>query len=271
MVSSDHRRQGSDASDCEMMLVDINRDSPAVQLPTRARRIGILAHAKARLRCEANLLRRQIRMYILCIFINIYGGSVVFRNFAFYRFEIGERITQDIGFQILPESRGILNTMPMFSLQVECIRVFSARLRHLQDTTNTYLQVFTLLSCAACFFPISDNPPYAVNIVRRWGIVEAQGTILRFLTYGSTTLPGAAEHCLPKNKDKIHKDRLKTARDILFTIKVDGIGVERNTGEKGTYNCGDLVFSGHMLMTMLYALAILRNVLLNFCDFVCVV
>lgn len=240
MATGDHRRQGSDASDCELMLVDINNDNldfSAHERPRSPRRPGLslLSHVKMRIRCEASLLRKQCRMYIFCIFINIYGGSVVFRNLAFYRFEIGERITQDIGFQLLPEKRGILTTLPM-----------------------SVLQAFTLLSCAACFFPISKNAPFATNIVRRWGMVEAVGTVLRFLTYTSTTLPGVAQHCLPENTASILRDRPKTARDIMFSIKVDGVGIEKNSGESGTYNCGDLVFSGHMLMTILYALCIIR-------------
>ena len=59
------------------------------------------------------------------------------------------------------------------------------------------LQVTCLIACALSFLPRSCPAPYAVNIIRRWGMMEAMGSILRFFTYISTTLPGAADHCVP--------------------------------------------------------------------------
>ena len=228
MGSSDHRRHRSDTSDCELLVID---PDPPAKPPS----VNIMTHVRKRLRNEANLLRRQIRMYLFCIFIILYGGSVVFRNVAFYRFQIGNRITQDLGFQLFAESRGLMNTVPIFVLQVTAI-----------------------LTCLASLFPIAENAPYATNILRRWGMVEAMGTVLRFATYVSTSLPGAADHCLPHNTEKILRDRPTSIRDIFLMMKVDGVGLEKNTGESGSYNCGDLVFSGHMLMTICYALTILR-------------
>lgn len=48
-----------------------------------------------------------IYTYVLeqCITVNIYGGSMLFRNLAFYRYRAGERLTQDIGFDIFPEMK----------------------------------------------------------------------------------------------------------------------------------------------------------------------
>jgi len=90
--------------------------------------------------------------------------------------------------------------------------------------------------------------------VRRWGMMIAMGNTLRFLAYISTTLPGLAKHCdcLPSNPN-IAKDQPKTVRDILFRITVDGVG----EGKSGTYNCWDLTFSGHILMTTTYAVCCL--------------
>ena len=187
---------------------------------------------------EWNLLCRQWRMYVTCITVNIYGGSMLFRNLAFYRYRAGERLTQDLGFDLLPEMKGYFTGFPMLILQVTC-----------------------LISCAASFVPRSAQskaPGFAINIVRRWGMMEAMGTVLRFFTYISTTLPGAADHCLPSKNPNIERDQPKTVHDIFFMIKVDGIGLEKNGGGAGTYNCGDLVFSGHMLMTISYAFVALR-------------
>ncbi len=84
----------------------------------------------------------------------------------------------------------------------------------------------------------------------------AMGNTLSFLTYILTTLPGSAKHCLPSNPN-IAKDQSKTVSDILFRITVYGVGDGRSV-QSGTYNFGDLTFSGHILMTMTYALCCLR-------------
>jgi len=144
----------------------------------------------------------------------------------------GPRLTQDLGFDFLPEIKGYYTDSPMAVLQ------------------------FVLFgACILSLVPRQTPTPYAVNIVRRWGMMIAMGNTLRFLTYISTTLPGAADHCLPSNPN-IEIDQPKTVYDIFFKLVVDGSG----TGESGTYNCGDLTFSGHQLMTMTYAFCCLRYV-----------
>ena len=179
---------------------------------------------------EWDLLRRQWKMYVLCITINIYGGSVVFRNLAFYRYIPGERLPQDIGFELIPFYSGYGTSVPMFTLQVTCI-----------------------LACLASFVPRQTNTAYAVNIIRRWGMTQAMGSVLRFFTYISTSIPGAADHCVASRNAYITRDQPKSVYEILTVLQVDGIGLEANSGKAGTYNCGDLVFSGHMLMTIAYA------------------
>ena len=171
-------------------------------------KIGRIDYIRRRAAQEWNLLRRQRCMYITCITVNIYGGSVVFRNLAFYRYRAGERLTQDVGFQLLPEIKGWLTGLPMLLLQLTC-----------------------LTACALSFLPRSTPAPYAVNIIRRWGMMEAMGSVLRFLTYISTTLPGAADHCLPSKNPHIARDQPKTLADIFFMLKVDGVGLEANSGE----------------------------------------
>ena len=171
-------------------------------------KIGRIDYIRRRAAQEWNLLRRQRCMYITCITVNIYGGSVVFRNLAFYRYRAGERLTQDLGFDLLPEMKGWLTGLPMLLLQLTC-----------------------LTACALSFLPRSTPAPYAVNIIRRWGMMEAMGSVLRFLTYISTTLPGAADHCLPSKNPHIARDQPKTLADIFFMLKVDGVGLEANTGE----------------------------------------
>jgi hypothetical protein len=194
----------------------------------------MLLHIMQRCLQELCLLRMQWRMWLLCLIVDVYGASMVFRNLAFYRFRAGPRLTQDLGFDMFPEWRSYLTDGPLQALKIV---LFSA--------------------CFMCFVPRhrSRTAAYIVNIWRRWGMMIAMGNILRFLTHISTTLPGSASHCLPSNPN-LARDQPKTVRDILFRITVDGVG----DGTSGTYNCGDLTFSGHILMTMTYAFCCLRYV-----------
>lgn len=205
-------------------LIDSNKSAPHV--------VGYLRIRAAQ---ELGLLQRQRLMYATCIIVNIYGGSMLFRNIAFYRYVPGERLPQDIGFQIFPHMKGWFTTLPMFMLQTSC-----------------------LIMCVASFVPRSIPGPFATNIVRRWGVMVAMGSVLRFFTYISTSLPGAADHCVPSKNLNILQDQPKTLSDIFLMFKVDGIGLEGNLSVSGTYNCGDLVFSGHMLMAISYAFTLLR-------------
>jgi hypothetical protein len=126
----------------------------------------VLLHVRRRFAQEFRLLRVQWRMWLLCFTTDVYGACMVFRNLAFYRYRAGPRLTQDLGFDLLPEWQGYLTDSPMCALQV-----------------------VLLGACAMSFVPRPIGPPaaYAINIVRRWGMMIAMGNTLRFLTYISTT------------------------------------------------------------------------------------
>jgi len=194
----------------------------------------VLKHVQQRLKDELCLLAAQWRMWLLCLFIDIYCASMLFRNLAFYRFRAGPRLTQDLGYELLPEWKGFWTDQPMY-----------------------ILRVVLLLASVISFVPQRRclPAPYVINIWRRWGMMIAMGNILRFLTYISTTLPGSASHCLPSNANIVN-DQPKTLKNIFFRITLDGNG----DGTTGTYNCGDLTFSGHILMTMTYAFCCLHYV-----------
>jgi len=193
---------------------------------------SVLCYARGRFATELHLLRLQWRMLLVCFVADVYGTLMLFRNLGFYRYRAGPRLTQDLGFDLLPEWQGYFTNFPMLLLEI-------------------------ILSCTCfmSFVPRTTAPPaaYAVNIIRRFAMMVAMGQTLRFITFMSTTLPGSAKHCLPSNPN-IAKDQPKTVTDILFRLTIDGIG----DGSPGTYNCGDLTFSGHILVTMTCALCCLR-------------
>jgi hypothetical protein len=197
----------------------------------------VLMHVQDRFAQEMCLLRIQWRMLLFCFIIDVYGTLMLFRNLAFYRFRAGPRLTQDLGFDVLPEWRGCWTDSPILALQI------------------------ALLSASfMCFVPRRRCPaPFVVNIWRRCAMMVAMGNILRFITYISTTLPGSAEHCLPSNPN-IGKDQPKTVRDVLLRITVDIPGFNSSYRSSGTYNCGDLTFSGHILLAMTLAFCCVRYV-----------
>jgi len=212
-----------DAMELERLVVS----NDVIQSNTEITDISLARYINQRLKDEISLLAMQWRMWLLCLFIDVYCVSMLFRNLAFYRFRAGPRLTQDLGHALLPEWKGFWTNQPMY-----------------------ILRFVLLLASGMTFLPQgkSQAKSYVVNIWRRWGMMIAMGNILRFLTYITTTLPGSAAHCLPSNIN-IANDQPKTLYNIFFRITLDGNG----DGTFGTYNCGDLTFSGHILMTMTYA------------------
>jgi len=210
---------------------------------------------------EFSVFCKQYKVLISSACVCFFGGSMVFRNLAFYRYRLvtrasctaviqvmidiadtlckqnrsGARLTQDMGFDILPEFVSEYTNSPL-----------------------TLLTMVLVVICARSFVVESAKEVYVVNVVTRLLSVVAIGTILRFFTYMSTTLPGSANHCLESNPN-IEHDRPKTINEIFFTLK----GHSASTGSIGTYNCGDLTFSGHQLTTVTTALCCLRYVRLS--------
>ena len=120
----------------------------------------------------------------------------LFRNLALYRFRAGQRSTQDLGFDWVPEFKNKFTDKPILILQIvrsiACIMSFVPRINLSSDA-------------------------FVVNIWRRWAMMIVMGNCLRFLTYISTTLTGSASHCLPSNPN-IAKDQPTTLNNILFRI-----------------------------------------------------
>jgi hypothetical protein len=82
----------------------------------------------------------------------------------------------------------------------------------------------------------AEEKPYFVNALRRVMVVYATGHLLRGATYLSTSLPGTAKQCRVGAEDL---DPPPTLLDC-FTRMVSVNG-----------NCGDLNFSGHVLLLVI--------------------
>jgi hypothetical protein len=142
----------------------------------------------------------------------------------------GKRISQDIGYDILPEISGAFTDLPMKILML--------------------LIIGTAVFCSTKY---CLSTVHSINIIRRYTFVLAIGTLLRFVTFISTTIPGSASYCLLSNTH-IDTDKPHTIYDIFSTVTID----EEDATGPGTYNCGDLTFSGHQLNTIVAALCCIR-------------
>eukprot|EP01062_Namystynia_karyoxenos_P079931 TRINITY_DN8526_c0_g1_i1.p1 TRINITY_DN8526_c0_g1~~TRINITY_DN8526_c0_g1_i1.p1 ORF type:complete len:417 (+),score=135.90 TRINITY_DN8526_c0_g1_i1:94-1251(+) len=182
--------------------------------PRRAQGGRQLGRVEMRLRCEVNLLRRQVVVILVCLVVLIYGALIVFRNLAFYRYKVGERL-RDAGhdlFPELPKSKEKLSDLPMYFYYV--------------------LLGTTLLSTLRPSAPGDAPRPYLANIGRRVLQVYCTGHVMRACTYLVTSVPGSADHCLP-------------GADLDPPSSI-GECFTRMSSVNG--NCGDLIFSGHMLL-----------------------
>lgn len=186
-------------------------------------------HVLRRLRMEVALLFAQLPIIAAAVAYLAYFGYMLFRNLAFYRFVPGERL-HDLGHDLIPSlgpTLHVVGELPMVAL---------------------YLLI-TALSLATFIPPPTNSAPkpYFINMFRRFVCVLGAGHTLRFVSYIGTSLPGAADHCMPGMVEAITPVKPTTAHEI-FT---------RYAATPGS-NCGDLIFSGHMLQAILFGCVIAR-------------
>jgi hypothetical protein len=82
--------------------------------------------------------------------------------------------------------------------------------------------------------PWLKTRPNVVNVAMRFLFAVTTGHMFRPLFYLSTSLPGPGQHCMGEEEIENHP---WTAKEIFF-------------GVNPTSNCGDLIFSGHVLMAV---------------------
>lgn len=148
-----------------------------------------------------------------------YLSTMAFRNLAFYRFEPRPRL-RDLGFDTLPDLEN---------------NEFWEAVKDVPMTTSMWMMGLTCI--ASLMFGSGNKTPYAVNMLRRVLAMLSLGHCLRFCTYISTTMPGTTERCLPGHLDQMHPPQPTTLKEVFFTR------IALNPGN----NCGDLLFSGHVL------------------------
>ena len=156
-----------------------------------------------RLKEEFRLFKAQIPHILFYLFMCYYVGSCVFMNFAFYRYPTdvnkGMRL-KDLGFEIIPEVN--LENKEKIELFNMLVQIFSC----------------TAIILASLFGNTPGRTkPHLVNMTRRILEMITLGSVLRFITFIFTTLPGAGDHCL-EDIDSIQPPKPTTITEIFTRI-----------------------------------------------------
>ena len=136
-------------------------------------------------------------------------------NTAYYRYKAGP-LLRDLGFELIPQ-------MP---------RAYA----HLSELPFKVLILIVVAMIVSSVARGGATTAYGMNALIRWCSVFSIAHTLRAMTFLSTTLPGVAAHCLQDFDWQANQPK------SAFTLLP-------NPGWPSK-NCGDLVFSGHMTVTL---------------------
>jgi hypothetical protein len=173
-----------------------------------------------RLRRERQLLFKQWKSLLGAAVVLIYLALILFRNIAYYRFRPGPPL-KDLGHELVPEMSD-----NVYHVDVPMYFLFGL-------IGGVSLGAFVGHDSAK---GRAEEKPYFVNALRRVMVIFAVGHMLRAATYLSTGLPGTAKQC---RKGSEELDPPKSLAEC-FTRLVSMNG-----------NCGDLNFSGHVLLLVI--------------------
>jgi len=202
-------------------------------------------YLKIRAKEEWILFQRKIPFIIIYIFALAYVYPVLMRNVGFYFHHtlndyiysngtLVKRSLFDLGHELLPDLSQDTKTSRIFLLLNELIQ---------------YFLVFSLISVILSVFFLKRSKLglkskkhgeianltniSAVGILFRYMTMMVLGHALRSMTYPLTSLPGPAKHC---TNYTIEAQNKPTSLDQLFQLLNSPL-----------QNCGDLLFSGHMV------------------------
>ncbi|MDP2439105.1 MAG: sphingomyelin synthase family protein [archaeon] len=145
--------------------------------------------------------------------------SSVFRNIAYMRNEQSPPL-KDLGWEMIPK--------------------IPQEYRYLSEVSLS-LVTFLALSLPAvvvCYRPVEQTLS-ALLLIDRWVVFNAIGHFLRAITFLSTSLPAPSDFCQssPDYNPPQELGSVFISDQVFVLIQPNG-------------SCGDLLFSGHMLMTL---------------------
>lgn len=179
---------------------------------------------------EIALLLAAIPHLIPKVFILQYCAFHIFRNMAHSRHMQGPRL-HDLGFDMIPESRD-------YNILSDVVVIINA----------TLSWIAVLMPIFSSNNEFHNRGIYTSDFILKNVNVLSVGHVLRFFTFISTSLPGPAPHCQPGST--IYHDTNMSTYELFR---------RRATVAGGDPNCGDLIFSGHMLQIMTFSTIVLSN------------
>ena len=225
VVDDDHPPPPSPSSSASSS--DLERADVGIDLGLALGKVRVATHLERRALEEWNLFARQWFLITAALFTLFYLVLMVFLNLSYYRYRAppdGQRL-RDLGHEIVPQIPDHLITVvdiPMYAL------FFCGG-------------VVLLSTFRACLPWHHRQTPYFVNIFRRFVVCYAAGHVLRGFSYLPTTIPGGVSKCMDE-------ELLAPARPTLAQCFYRTASVETN--------CGDEMFSGHMLLCVLITCAV---------------
>lgn len=171
----------------------------------------MLLSVREKLKLEYDLFKVYKYEFIFYFFTMFYYARIFSRRLAFYLYKPTDYILYDIGFEVVPE--------------LEDARIFS----------ELCVAILHGLLALECIFTFYDNFTSCVNLIRRYLMLSSIGHIIRSFTFVVTLLPGPAKHCNPSSPN-FHP--VLAFKDIFWSS---------DSWDSVFYNCGDLIFSGHVL------------------------
>lgn len=150
---------------------------------------------------------------LLNAFNMFYTVRIFSRRLAGYLYTPDQPILWDAGFELVPEFD-------------------DARL-----VSELIVLVLHLILALVCIRAYKHDDYYAMNILRRYLLLITVGQFIRAFTFLPTSLPAPAVHCQSSSDDYIEIDSISS-------IFWDG-----GSMDSVFFNCGDLIFSGHIFHT----------------------
>jgi hypothetical protein len=169
---------------------------------------------------ELKVLKYYWREFFWNLVIMFYVVRIVSRRLAMYFYTPTNNVLWDMGFELIPE--------------YEHARVLS-------EFVVIVVHALLLIVCLVAF---RSRKFYFVHVLRRYLVLVTIGQLMRATLFLPTSLPGPADHC-------------QTSSDKFIEVKkVSDIFWDGGALDSVFYNCGDLIFSGHIFHTTIGVLLV---------------
>ena len=191
---------------------------------------------------EVSIVRQIWPRLLIDALVLLYLTPVLFLNLAFYRFIVQDRLP-DLGFYYLPELSRDFRRIVDFPMLLANIALAFVVVASICRGRGEMMPVEVEDRNEIAAPKGARKKVYVANMVDTFCSTFAVGHVLRAITYLSTSSPGVSRLCL----SSVDVDKGRPRFPEVFYKPASF-----------TENCGDLMFSGHLLQ-MILALLVIRK------------